>query len=121
MAKYASAAATAYSLISRKGAPVVFTRRSASSFDPVTQTETVSERSFTLNGVAIPPDKSAEFRIGSLAGRNITEIHLAPNLGEVPLPGDKANWAGIDWTVIWSNALDPAADGSPYALVSLER
>lgn len=121
MPKYAGAAATAYNLIARKGAPVAFTRETTAAFNPVTQQETKSTITFTLNGVAVPPDKSAEFRIGSLAKRNLVELHLAPNLGVSPQPGDKARWAGADWTVIWSNALDPAADGSPYALAYLER
>ena len=121
MPKYAGAASTAYNLIARKGAPVVFTRESTAAYDPVTQQETKSSTTFTLQGVAVPPGRSAENRIGSLAKRNLVEMHLATNLGSPPAPGDKARWAGMDWTVIWVNALDPAADGSPYTLAYLER
>lgn len=119
--KYSAAAATANSLIGRKGATVTFTRESASTYDPVTQTESASTTTFTMKAVGVPPGRSAEFRIGSLERRNIIELHLAPLGGTTPLPGDKVRWAGADWTVIWANNLDPAADGSPYALAYAER
>lgn len=119
--KYGAAAATAASLIARKGALATFTRESASAYNPVTQTETTSTTSFTLPAAGVPPGRSAEFRIGSLERRNIIELHLAPRGGNTPLPGDKVRWGGADWTVIWANNLDPAADGSPYALAYAER
>lgn len=119
--KYAAAASTAYSLIGRKGATATFTREAATTFNPVTQAETTSTTTFSLRAVGVPPGRSAEFRIGSLERRSIVELHLAPNGWMTPMPGDKARWAGADWTVIWANALDPAADGSPYALAYLER
>lgn len=119
--KYAAAAATASSLIGRKGALATFTREAGNSYNAVTQVESVATTTFTLKGVGVPPGRSAEFRIGSLERRNIIELHLAPNGGTTPLPGDKVTWAGADWTVIWANALNPAADGSPYCLVYAER
>lgn len=119
--KYASAAATAYGLIDKKGASATFTRVNATAFNPVTQTETATTSTFSLRAVGVPPGRSAEFRIGSLERRNIIELHLAPQGGTTPVPGDKVTWGGSDWTVIWSNSLDPAADGAPYALVYAER
>lgn len=119
--KYAAAAATAFNLIGRKGADAVFTRLSPATFDPVTQVETTSSEVFTLKAVGVPPGKSAEFRIGSLERRNLIELHVAPRGGTTPQPGDTVNWAGANWTVIWANALNPAADGSPYTLAYAER
>lgn len=122
MAKYSAAAGLAASLLGKKGAPVVFTRTSGGTYDPVTQTATgVSTTSFTMKGMGIAPGKSAEYRIGSLASRNLIELHLAPLLGITPTPGDKVRWGGADWTVIWASALDPAGDGAPYCLVYAER
>ena len=40
MSTYAAQANTAHALLTRKGATVTFTRKSASAFNPVTQTET---------------------------------------------------------------------------------
>ena len=122
MGVYSAQASTAHGLISRKGATVTFTRVSARAFDPITQTETgQGSTTLSMKGVGVPPGKSAEFRIGSLERRNLIELHLAPRGGDVPQPGDKVRWAGADWTVIWVNALDPAADGPPYALAYAER
>lgn len=119
--KYAAAANTANGLIGRKGALATFTRETPGSYNPVTQSESVATTTFTLRAVGVPPGRSAEFRVGSLERRNIIELHLAPLGGNTPLPGDKVAWAGADWTVIWANALNPAADGSPYALAYAER
>lgn len=119
--KYSAAARTANGLIGRKGATATFTRETPGTFNPVTQVEAVTTTTFTMKAVGVPPGRSAEFRIGSLERRNIIELHLAPNGGTTPIPGDKVRWDGSDWTVIWANALNPAADGSPYALIYAER
>lgn len=122
MATYVAASNLAAKLIGKKGATATFTRANAASFDPVTQTETgASTLTFSMPALGIPPGRSAEFRIGSLERRNIVELHLAPTLGTAPLPGDKARWAGADWTVIWVDTLDPAADGAPYCKAYVER
>lgn len=122
MGIYAAAASTAHALLSSRGADVTFSRKKSGSFDPITQTETGGGTfSITMKGVGIPPGRSAENRIGSLERRNIVELHLAPREGAVPEVGDTARWAQKDWTVIWISELDPAADGSPYALAYLER
>lgn len=119
--KYSAAASTARSLIGRKGATATFTRETVGAFNPVTQTETVTSTTFALPAVGVPPGRSAEFRIGSLERRNLVELHIAPSGGTTPVPGDKVRWANADWTVIWANTLDPAADGAPYALAYAER
>ena len=121
MSTFASSAATATALISKFGSVVTFSRQAFSSYNPVTQAETVTTTSFSMPAVGVPPGKSAEFRIGSLEGRKLIELHLAPALGAVPEPGDSVVWAGKSWAVIWVNALDPAADGPPYALAYAER
>lgn len=121
MSTFAGVGAAATSLISRNGAVTTFTRKSVSTYDPVTQTESSSITTFAMPAVGLPPGRSAEFRLGSLQNRNILELHLAPALGQTPIPGDQVTWGGASWTVIWVNALDPAADGSPYALAYVER
>jgi hypothetical protein len=121
MSTFSAAASTATSLISRNGVTTTFSRKSVSTYDPVTQAESSSTTTFSMPAVGLPPGKSAEFRIGSLQNRNILELHLAPALGQTPAPGDQVSWAGVNWTVIWVSALDPAADGSPYALAYVER
>lgn len=122
MPKYASAASTASSLTASFGATVTFARTVKGTFDPVTQADTASSTlTFSMTAVAIAPGRSAEYRIGSIVGRKLIELHCAPKLGAVPDPGDVATWAGSNWRVIWANALDPAGDGSPYVLVYAER
>lgn len=121
MAKFSSAAATASALIAKNGTTVTFSRKATGTFDPVTQVETSSVTTFSMPGLALAPGKSAEFRIGSLANRNLMELHLAPGLGTVPEPGDQVTWAGKNWSIIWVSALDPAADGAPYALAYAEK
>ena len=121
MSTFAAAASLADKLIAKKGATALFTRTTGAGFDPVAQTGGASKVSFSMAALAVPPGKSATFRVGSLERRNILELHLAPKLGVTPIAGDKVMWAGAEWTVIWAEALDPAADGSPYAKVYIER
>lgn len=124
MAKFEGEAATALELIAENGALVTFTRVGATPGvrDPVTQQTTgAKDLVFSMQAVGFGPGKSAEFRIGSLIGRNLEELHLAPVLGTCPEPGDLAKWKGKDWKVIWSDPLDPAGDGAPYCKAYLER
>lgn len=122
MPKYASAASTANTLTASFGSAVTFKRTTKGTFNPVTQTDTgASTSTFSMTAVGIAPGRSAEYRIGSIVGRKLIELHCAPNLSTTPEPGDVATWAGKDWRVIWANALDPAGDGSPYVLVYAER
>ena len=121
MGKYASIGAVAHALIGKKGTDVTFTRHTTKSFDPISQETVVESSTFSMKGVAIPPGRSAEFRIGSIVNRNLIELHLAPRGGDVPVPGDMVSWAGKPWAVFWANALDPAGDGPPYCLAYAER
>lgn len=122
MPKFSRASALATSLISRYGATATFTRTVRGTYNPVTQVETGGEViEFALPAVGMAPGKSAEYRIGSIELRNLVELHVAPALGMTPQPGDTVLWGGSDWKVIWANAMDPAVDGSPYALVYAEQ
>ena len=121
MGKYDASAATAHSLIGAKGTDVTFTRTSVGSFNPITQVETITSTSFSMKGLGIAPGRSAEFKVGSLKNRNIIELHLAPLGGTTPRPGDTVSWSGANWTVIWVDVLDPAADGAPYCKAYAER
>ena len=122
MPKYTRVSALATSMISRYGATATFTRAVRGTYDPITQTETGGDTlTFSVPAIGMAPGRSAEYRIGSLELRNLVELHLAPGLSDTPLPGDTVSWAGSDWKVIWANAMNPAADGSPYALVYAEQ
>jgi hypothetical protein len=108
-------------MIARYGATATFTRTVAGTYNPVTQVEAGGEViEFALPAIGMAPGKSAEYRIGSLERRDLVELHVAPALGMAPQPGDTVRWAGADRKVIWVNAMNPAADGSPYALVYAE-
>lgn len=122
MGKYDAFAATALSLIGRKGADLIVTRN-ASSFDPITEVETVAPgNTATFKAVGLPPGRSAVDRVGSLVDRNIIEFHIA-RLGVAmePQPGDVAIWGGQSWTLIEQTSYDPAADGPIYTRALAER
>lgn len=121
MGKYDAASALARNLIGAKGTDVTFTRSSVATFDPITQAESVTTVTFSMKGLGLAPGRSAEYAIGSLRNRNIIELHLAPQGGTTPLMGDSVSWAGANWTVIWVDVLDPAADGAPYCKAYAER
>lgn len=124
MATFANQAATADRLIAAKGKAVTFTRENGvpGTFDPVTQVRTAaSDLTITMNCVGIAPGKSAEFKIGSLIGRNLIELHCAPKLGQCPAPGDTFQWGGKPWKVIYVDELNPADDGAPYCKAYAER
>jgi hypothetical protein len=119
--KYSRASNLVTSMISRYGGTATFTRTVSGTYNPVTQVETGGDSvTFSLPAVGMAPGKSAEYRIGSLEQRTLVELHVAPALGMTPQPGDTVSWGGSDWKVIWANAMNPATDGSPYALVYAE-
>jgi len=122
MSLYTPAAETVHGILNRKGVTVTITRSIAGAFDPVTQQETGSTtRTMAMKGVALPPGKSAEFRIGSLQGRNVLEFHFAPREAEVLQPGDRVTWQGAEWTLFWVSNLDPVGAGPVYVLAYAER
>ncbi|CAB4180581.1 hypothetical protein UFOVP1040_81 [uncultured Caudovirales phage] len=111
--KYDSAAKTALSLISRKGATINLRRKTAASFDPVAQTGAVgTETTYAFKGVAVPPGKSAEARVGSLVDRRMVEVYFAlKGMAVVPENGDVITVGGAEYTIFWAATLDPAGDG----------
>ena len=122
MSVYTPAANTAYGLLLRKGLPVTITRRTPGTFDPVTQQETgASTKTISMLGLALPPGKSADFRVGSLQGRNVLEFHFAPREVESLQPGDIVAWGGKEWTIFWVSNLDPIGAGAAYTLAYAER
>lgn len=122
MGKYAAQAASALALITKKGGPVVVRRKAASTFDPVTQATTESWTSYTFQAVVMPPGRGAEFRTGSLAGKNAIELTIAQQGQTIqPGPGDRVTFKGQDWTIFWSTTYDPAGDGSIFTTAYAER
>jgi hypothetical protein len=120
--KYDALASTALALIEKKGAPLVLTRKGVTAFDPITQIETSTNTPHTVKAVVLPPGKGAEYRVGSLAGKNAIEITMAQKgLSIRPQPGDLVQWQGAAWTIFWATTYDPAADGAIYSLAYAER
>lgn len=108
---YAAQIASARALVARKGSPVTV-RRTSHAYDPIAQTSTPAAATAATVGVALPPGRSAEFEIGSLVGRDVTEFWLSPAgaLGPVE-PGDELEWAGGTWKAFWTQTYAP--DGVP--------
>lgn len=121
MGKYDAAAATALGLISSKGTPLTLYRRSASSFDPVTQQETETEDAYIFQAVCMPPGKSAEYEVGSLVGKKAVRIIFAlKGAAFEPQPGDAVTYKGKRWTIFWVKTTDPAGDGAVMTVAYAE-
>jgi hypothetical protein len=123
MAKYDGAISTALALIQRKGTSVTVTRHTDGGFDPVTQAETApSDQSETFQCVGLPPGRAAEYRVGSLAGKNAIELYFAQKDRTMrPSPGDRISFQGATWTIFWSQTYDPAGDGAILTIAYAER
>ena len=122
MGKYAAQAASALALIAKKGGPVIIQRKVAGTYNPVTQAATESVTSHTFQAVVMPPGRGAEFRTGSLAGKNAIELTLAQQGQSIqPGPSDIVTWQGKDWTIFWSTTYDPAGDGAIFTTAYAER
>lgn len=122
MAKFAGMQATALALIRRSGSSVYVTRKYASTFDPVTQQETPSKRSYALQAVVSRPDRADFFEGGSLSRREAIKITFAQKGAPIePRPGDIVRWRGEDWTIFFASPVDPAGDGSIVTTAYAER
>ncbi len=115
MGTYDAQAAMALRLITKKGARAVITRPAVTGvFDPVTETTTGGgaplQGSFMM--VELSPGKSSEYRIGSLAGRTVSEFYIAQSGAPFVVDkGDTVAWAGKNFRIIWTDTTDPAGDG----------
>src|SRR5574343_2099066 len=108
MGAYDSADESALRLIMAKGAAVPIKRTAETLTDPVAQTRTSTTTTYTMRAVGLPPGHSATYRIGSLEGRKLLELHIAQQgLAIEPLPGDVVAWAGAEWTVFWADTYKP--------------
>lgn len=122
MGTYDRIAATALRLITAKGSDAVISRIVPSTFDPVTQARTSSTLSATFKAVELPPGKSAEFRIGSLVDRNLSQFFIARAGVEMePTNGDRIEWAGRSMTLTGVTHYDPAGDGAILTVAYGER
>lgn len=122
MGKYSASASTADSLIKRKGATVVLTRKGVTSFNPVTQQETSTTTTYSFKAVVEPPAKGEEFEVDSLGRKNAIKITFAQKGQSIePRPGDQINWKGENWTLFWASTLDPAGDGAVLTTAYAER
>jgi hypothetical protein len=112
MAKYDAQATSASKLIAKKGVAVTLSRAGSSYFDPVTQADVATTQTFLLTGVFLPAGKSAEFKVGSLEGRNVVECYFAKSASATPAPGDTFSFQGHRWEILNTTTYDPAGDGS---------
>lgn len=121
MATYAGQINSVHAIISAKGREVTLRRSTVTLTDPVTQAQTATVQTWPFKAVALPPGKSAEFRIGSLQGRRLLEFHFAQKAQQTtPQPGDVVLWGGQEWVIFWSTTYDPAGDGAIYTLAYAE-
>lgn len=122
MGAYDQPAATALRLITAKGAAVPIKRTVETMTDPVTQARTSTTTTYTMRAVGLPPGRSAAYRIGTLEGRKLLELHIAQKgLAIEPGPGDVVTWAGAEWTVFWSDTYKPDGATAVYTLAYAER
>jgi hypothetical protein len=122
VAKFAGMQATALALIQRSGTSVTVTRKNAGTFDPVTQQETGSTRSYSLPAVVSRPDRGDFYEGGTLARRNAIRLTFAQKGALIePRPGDTVRWKGEDWTIFYAAPVDPAGDGSIVTSAYAER
>lgn len=122
MGKYDALAATALKLLQAKGRPVTLTRASWATLDPVTQSRTETTVTGAFHGVLLPAGRSAEFRVGSLVGRNLGQIYLSrQGTAMEPSKGDIVEWGGATWTIIDVTHYDPADDGAVLTIATVER
>jgi hypothetical protein len=122
MGVYDGAKSTAAALIKAKGQAVTLTRVSPGAINPATQEHTDTTTSEAFRAVVLSPGPSAQFRIGTLVDRNIRMLYLDGKARTlVPSPGDKITIDGVDWSVIWSDALDPNGGGKIMTTAYVER
>lgn len=114
MAKYNAQIAMAAALITKKGKSITILRPGRTLTDPVTQAATLADpTAYVANAVGLPPGRSAEFKIGSLANRRVIQFYIAlRGLAITPQPGDEIAWGGNTYKVIWVETYDPADDGA---------
>ena len=109
-------------LIRKFGGTVTLIRTTEGEFDPVTQERQPALQSALFRAAILPPGKSAEYRIGSIVGRNLIELHMAQKGQSMqPMPGDQVRWSNYDWTIIWATTYDPSGAGAIYSKAYAER
>lgn len=122
MPKFAGMQATALALIKRSGSAVTVTRKSASGFDPVTQQESASSRSYSLSAVVSRPDRADFLEGGTLGRKEAIKLTFAQKGAAIePRPGDTVRWRGEEWTIFYASPVDPAGDGSIVTTAYAER
>lgn len=113
MGVYDSLVATADRLIKAKGAATTLARESSASFDAATDTDVKSNPDYDIYAVGIAPGRSAEYRIGSLQGRNLMEFYISSK-SVTPTKGDTIAWLGKTYKLVWVNVLNPNADATIF-------
>jgi hypothetical protein len=122
MAKYDAFYATATRLIGSKGTATTIVRNSRTMRDPITQTGGgAAIITSAVKAVGLPAGKSAEFAVGTLEKRNISEFYIAHDQRFTPQPGDEMPWGDHTWKLVWTATYDPAADGAIFTKAYGER
>ena len=122
MSQYLGIAKTVAALIAKKGTAVTISREVVLGRDPVTQMVMTELKSEKFVAAILPPGRQAQFRVGSLEGKNAVELHIAmKDRNMTPAPGDKVTAGGVAYTIFWAQTYDPALDGPVYTLAYAER
>lgn len=117
MGKFDAFAATALSLIKAKGKQTSVRRPGSGLVDPVAQTRSGDDTTISAYVVGMPPGRSAEFRVGSLANRKAVEFYIAQkDLAFTVANGDEVYWSSKWHKLFWSATYDPANDGAILTL-----
>lgn len=123
MGKFDDMAQTALELITEFGASVTLSRAVDDTVDPVSQDRTPGTPvTGAFMAVEIPAGKSAEYRTGSLVGRDVIQLYLARwGVSMEPTKGDTLPWKGSIFTIFHATHYDPAADGAILTVAYAER
>ena len=111
MTFYANMAATALRLLDKFGRPVVLTRTTGESIDPVTgRTTPGTDASVTTTGLLKPyPDRMID---GTRILDSDRELILSNE--RVPVPSDKPTIGGENWSIVNIKTISPAGTDVIY-------
>lgn len=115
---YQKMAATALRLLTKFGAPIVLARETGRDIDPVTGVDTAGvDASVTTTGLIKPyPDRMID---GTRILEGDKELVLSSE--HQPLPSDKPQIGGEDWSIISIKTIDPDLTGAVVYFVQVRK
>lgn len=123
MSGYRGITASSAALLARKGARVTLRQKTASTYDPVTQTETPGGvTDTTVTAVLLPVGDTRKFAPGELIRRHIQEAWIAAqNVTAIPQPGDQLVIKTVVWNLISVTEYAPDAGAAIVWRAYVER